>query len=149
MPEPRPLDACIQSAPTLSQVLAHAKLIGRAQKVLSSIAPAALVAASRVANIRRGELIIHADNGAVAVKLRQIGARLCRELLFQGIDCTGVNVAVQDGLRPAGPPAVALRPLPDAGRASLSALANDLPEDDPLRQSLTNLLARSARPEGG
>lgn len=147
MPEPRPLDACIQSAPTLSQILAHAKLIGRAQQVLASVAPAALVAASRVANIRKGELIIHADSGAVAVKLRQIGARLCRELLFQGIDCTVVNVAVQDGRPPADLPAAAVRPLPEGGRASLTALAEGLPKNDPLRQRLTNLLARSARPE--
>ncbi|HEY5762626.1 MAG TPA: DciA family protein [Rhodocyclaceae bacterium] len=148
MPELRPLDACIQGAPTLSQVLAHAKLLARAQQILASVAPAALVAASRVANIRRGELIIHADNGAVAVKIRQIGARLCRELSFQGIDCTAVNVVVQDGRRPVDPPAVAVRALSEGGRASLSALAEGLPDGDPLRQRLSELLARSARPEG-
>lgn len=148
MPELRPLDACIQGAPTLSQVLAHARLLARAQQILASVAPPALVAASRIANIRRGELIIHADNGAVAVKIRQIGARLCRELLFQGIDCTAVIVAVQDGERPRAAAGPAVRALPEGGRASLAALADGLPEADPLRQRLMEFLARAARPEG-
>lgn len=147
MPELRPLDACIQGAPTLSQVLAHAKLLARAQQVLVSVAPPALVAASRVANLRKGELIIHANNGAVAVKIRQLGARLCRELLFQGIDCTAINVAVQDSRLPAASLATTVRALPEGGRASLSALAEGLPVDDPLRQRLSDFLLRAARPE--
>ena len=147
MPELRPLDACLDGATTLSQVLEHAKLLARVQQVLLSVAPPPLVAACRVANLRRGELIIHAENGAVAAKLRQIGGRLCRELLFQGIDCTAIIVRVQDsGLpRPAAGPA--RKPLSDRARHSLETLANDLQDSDPLHLKLKEFLRKTAKRE--
>jgi hypothetical protein len=146
MPELRPLDACLQGAPTLSQVLAHAKLLSRAQQVLSSVAPPALANACCVANLRQGELVIHAENGAVAAKIRQLGGRLCRELLFQGIDCTAIIVRVQDGGLPHPPAGPAVRPLSEGARQSLAALAEELPNTDSLRQRLEELLRRTARP---
>lgn len=146
MPELRPLDACLEGAPTLSQVLDHARLLSRVQQVVSSVASPSLVTAIRVANLRRGELVIHADNGAVAAKLRQLGGRLSRELLFQGIDCTAIIVRVQDSGLPPPPAGPAGRRLSEGARRSIQSLADGLPESDSLHRKLMDLLRRTATP---
>lgn len=147
MPEPKLLDACIDGAPNLSQVLAHAKRLSRFQSAFASLIPPSLAAACRVANLRGDQLVIHADSGAVAAKIRQLSVRICRELSFQGLDCTGINVAVQDGPKARIMPAPAIRPVSAAAFSTIQSLIETLPSDDPLAERLGYLLERSVKAE--
>jgi hypothetical protein len=149
VPQPRPLGDCIDRADGLAKVLAHASLLDRARQILAGVIPPALAAAVRVANVRRGVLVIHADNGAVAAKMRQLGSRICRELLSQGIDCTEISVAVQGAGLPGGLPAAAARPLSAAARAHLHGLLARLPPEDPLALRIACLLERAVKAAAG
>jgi hypothetical protein len=60
-------------------------------------APPDLIQASRVVNSRNGMLVIAADNGAVAAKLRQLAPRLLKNLQKQRAQITGIQVQVQVG----------------------------------------------------
>lgn len=54
-----------------------------------------MAGASRVVNHRNGMLVIAADNGAIAAKLRQQAPRLLKNLQKQGAEITGIQVQVQ------------------------------------------------------
>lgn len=54
-----------------------------------------MAGASRVVNHRNGMLVIAADNGAIAAKLRQQAPRLLKNLRKQGAEITGIQVQVQ------------------------------------------------------
>lgn len=148
MPDPRSLDACVNAAAELSQVIAHAHKLTRAQAVFEQVVPAYLAAASRIANLRGGTLVIHADQGGVAAKLRQLSARLGRELLSQGLECNEIVVAVQGAPpRPAAPPSTPRR-LTGAACESLRSLLAGLPAGDPLAAGIERLL-QAALTEAG
>ncbi len=126
--------------------MAHARLLQKLGRIYRDTVPGHLGAASRVANFKSGTVVIHADNGAVAVKLRQMAPSLTREFSGRGIECTGVTVKVQaldisqQSSSPAG------RPLPAGARQNLGRLAEGLP-DSPLREAIEQLLARSLKEE--
>jgi hypothetical protein len=50
---------------------------------------------ARVANFRLGKLLIHAENGAVAAKIRQFGPRLASDLSNKEVKVTQIEVRVQ------------------------------------------------------
>lgn len=145
MPVAQPIDACLDTAGGLARVLEHARLLLRADAIYQRVAPAALASASRVANIKSGILVIHADNGAVAAKLHQFTGRLTNEFFKQGLECNGIQIAVQPAIpeivKQKVPPSA--RNLPPVARDALQTLAGQLPERDGLRAALERLL-RSA-----
>lgn len=67
----------------------------RLQNLLEGFLPAYLQPGTRVANLKRGKLVIHTDSGAVAVKLRQLTPRLAESYNQQGHEVTGIEVRVQ------------------------------------------------------
>lgn len=142
----QPIDECLASAGGLTRVLEHARLLLRADAIYQRLAPAALARASRVANLKSGILVIHADNGAVAAKLHQFTGRLANEFFKQGLECNGIQVTVQ----PAIPEIVKQklphtpRKLPPVARNDLQALAESLPASDGLRAALERLLRTEA-----
>lgn len=143
---PESLDHYLSHSDSTGRLMAHAGLLLRLSRIYREVAPTHLAAASRVANFKSGTVLIHADNGAVAVKLRQMAPSLSREFSIRGIECTGLTVKVQalDISRQSDQPVV--RPLsPGAGR-ELKELADSLP-DSPLRDAVETLLERSLRVE--
>lgn len=141
----QPIDECLASAGSLARILEHARLLLRADAIYQRVAPAALCRSSRVANLKSGILVIHADNGAVAAKLHQFTGRLTNEFFKQGLECSGIQVVVQPALpalvKQNLPPAA--KNLPPVARRDLGALAAALPDGDALRSALERLL-RSA-----
>ena len=127
-----------------ASVLAHARLLMRAQRAYDDFAPASLARASGVANIKLGSVVIHADNGAVAAKLRQMAQSLAREFLKRGFECNGVVIKVQERPRATSGPAPTLKPLPPRAGAELQELAASLPDGSPLKRGLQDFLARVA-----
>ena len=77
------------------KVMAHARLLQKLSRRFAAVAPSSLQQASRIANFKAGILVVHADNGAVAAKLRQRGQRISREMSLNGIECSGIEVKVQ------------------------------------------------------
>ena len=129
-----------------AKVMAHAQLLLRLNEIFRNVAPSHLVPASTVANFKSGILVIHALNGAVAAKLRQLAPTLVNELTQRGVDCRGLQIRVhavqaRTPARNAQP-----RPLTTGSCERLAALRESLPAS-PLRQAVERLLARSARQE--
>ena len=85
----------LDSDAAASRVMAHARLLLKLSRHFEAIAPVGLRHAAHVANFKSGKIIIHADNGAVATKIRQMSQRFCDELSKRGADCTGIEVKVQ------------------------------------------------------
>ena len=140
------LETYLESGEGAGKIIAHARLLVRLSRLYQELAPAHLGQSSRLANFKSGIVVIHAFNGAIAAKLRQIGPSLVDGFAKRGVECSGVQVKVQveenlDHSRPAR-----IKPLPEGGGRALERLRDALP-DSPLREALNDLLRCSAREE--
>lgn len=139
----QPLRRFVDAGSTLDNLREHAqRLIGLQQHVDAAL-PAALAAACHVANMRDGTLLIHADNGAVAAKLRQATPRLAEALGAQGVPLAGIKIAIRPihAAPPERPPT--RRAVSSHAQQDMQSLANRLPPDDPLRMALERFVTRS------
>ncbi|HMM55551.1 MAG TPA: DciA family protein [Candidatus Desulfobacillus sp.] len=140
----RSLDAYLNKADGLARLSAHAGRLLKLQRIYEKIAPSSLVAASRVANYRLGKVVIHADSGAVAAKLRQLRPSLVGDLSLEGVEVTEMQVKVQP-VYAASQHRRALRSpsVGSAAKSGLSRLADSLPADSPLKDALGRLVRDS------
>lgn len=140
------LDGFLRGAAAFAPLATHAALLLRAQTAYAQLVPANLAAASQVANLRRGTLIVMAANSGVAVKLRQVSPRILNGLRYQGLELTGLEVRVQPQVYPRG----SARPHQErvapgtAARAGMGALAERLDAASPMTEALRRLLDRLA-----
>ena len=136
----------LNSDAAIGRVMAHARLLQKLSRRFEAIAPMGLRHSARVANVRSGKVVIHADNGAVAAKIRQMSQRLCDELRKGGVECMELEVKVQP--RQSAYPTTTSTQKPLSGKAfgTLQATAENLPAG-PLRAALDHLLQRAARTE--
>lgn len=140
----RSLDAYLNSAGGLARLSAHAGRLVKLQRVFERIAPSYLAASSRVANFKLGKVVIHADSGAVAAKLRQMLPGLLDKFSNEGAEVTEILVKVQPNHvaaqqnNPGQAPALA-----SSAKADLRRLAGELPADSPLKAALERLVRRS------
>lgn len=111
------------------------------QTTLAEILPAALSRSVTVAASSTGELILLADNGAVAAKLRQIAPRILNHFRLRGMEATGIRVQTQASIRH--------KPLPQKqillgtpARQALLKLASGL-ADSPLKAAIEKLGQRA------
>lgn len=128
------------------RVMARARLLLALSRRFEAAAPAGLANAARVANYKSGKVVIHADNGAVAAKIRQMGGRLGTEFSREVGECSGIEVKVQPRQIPAQSTGSHLKPLSAAACGSLRDMATRLPPGS-LRTALDTLLARALRQE--
>lgn len=140
----RLLTDCLDADPSMARLTTHARRLLNLQRSLDAAAPAALARSCRVANFKLGVVFIHADNGAVAAKLRQITARLGDEFRKRGAEVTEIRVKVQPatGNNPTRL-SVSSYTVSVAAKRGLTSLADRLPEESPLRQALKRLVGRS------
>ncbi len=140
----RSLDAYLNSAGGLARLSAHAGRLVKLQRVFERIAPSYLAASSRVANFKLGKVVIHADSGAVAAKLRQLLPSLVDEFSLKGAEVTEILVKVQPSHAAAQQNSRVQAPvLATSAKADLRRLAGDLPADSPLKAALERLVRRS------
>jgi hypothetical protein len=128
------------------KVLAHARELLRLSRLYQGIAPAYLSGASRLVNYKSGTVIIHAANGAVAAKLRQLATTLADGFSRRGVACRAVEVrvrAIEFQPQPASP---RQKPLSGQTFQTLGGLRDTLPDSE-LRQAVDSLIRRSACPE--
>lgn len=131
----------LAAADAFARIAEQAGRLQRLQVLLDAALPAYLLPGTRIANLKRGKVVIHADSGAVAVKLRQLAPRLAESFVQQGHEVTGIEVRVQARRRPAtgsrqtSPKTLGLRP-----KQALTSLASGLEEDSPVRRAIEKLL---------
>ena len=136
----------LDSDAAASRVMAHARLLLKLSRHFEAIAPAGLRHAAHVANFKSGKIVIHADNGAVATKIRQMSQRFCDELSKRGADCTGIEVKVQPREITVQSTTSTQKPLSAKARGVLRSTSENLPKG-PLREALDRLLQRAAKAE--
>ena len=140
------LEQYLDADDAAGRVMAHARLLLRLERGFAASVPAGLAAAAHVANYKSGKLIIHADNGAVAAKLRQMGTRICSELSKSGAECSGIDVRVQPRQIRTHSSTSTEKPLSMKTVAQLRSTAKTLPKG-PLQAALETLLTRAAKAE--
>ena len=129
----------------LQAILVHVSRLAALQQAYAGSISTTLARRSRVAYEQAGVLVVVADTGAVAAKLRQLAPRIVNEIVksVPEINAMKVEVQVTDGPLRAGP-----RPRIGAGAIrSLGGLRDTLP-DSSLRQALSRLLAGARRSDG-
>lgn len=143
---PQPLNNYLSDGDGVGRLMAHAALLQKLAHIYANTAPEHLGRVSRVANYKSGTVVIHADNGAVAVKLRQMAPSFAREFSNRGVECNGVQVKVQALEISDHSPQPVVRPLSGRTSDGLQELAQGM-RASPLREAIETLLRRAARTE--
>lgn len=129
-----------------SRLMAHARLLIKLSRRFAAIAPTTLRHSAHVANYKSGKVVIHADNGAVAVKIRQMGRRLCDELSKGTVECSEIEVKVQPLQIHSQSVTSTVKPISSKALDILDSKRNELPPG-PLRNALESLIARAVKRE--
>jgi len=125
------------SLPELQALNRELRQLAALQSVLTEVLPGDLAAATQVALVKAGELILSADNGAVAAKLRQIAPRILVFLRQRGFEITGIRLQVQVRVRDNPLPQKQIS-LSSNARSAIDLLSERL-DASPLRTALKRL----------
>ncbi len=145
----RTLDTYLSTAGSLARLSAHAGRLLKLQRIFEQCAPSYLTTASRVANYKSGRVVIHADSGAVAAKLRQMLPSVADNFSLVGAEVTEIQVKVQPGdvaMQHAGPRnkrAVRRAAISEDAKERLQSLADALPDGSALKTPLQRLVRDS------
>ena len=134
---PQRLNSFFASSKELSQISGKVQQLRAFQLHYEQVAPPSLLGASHVLQIEQSVLILAANNGAVAAKLRQMAPDMVRQLQVHGCEVTGIQVRVQVTLPPikhtATPSSMSIQ-----AKQRLFDLAATL-ADSPLKRALQRL----------
>lgn len=138
-----PLSRFLGHGETLSRLHDHARRLQQLQTQLERALPGPLGRACAVANLKGETLVIIAQSGSVAARLRQMAPSLTRAMGTTGGPLiSGIQVKVALTTEPEPRPQPPSRTIGNNGRDSLATLIEQLPEGDELRRSLERLLER-------
>lgn len=136
------LRAYLDSAAGIAALLPQAERLLELRRIYSKAVPEQLLRSSSVVNYRQQQVVIFAENNAVAAKLRLLSPRLVNDFLKCGVEITGIRLEVQPRQAPGKDLMHKRAMLSRAGAESLDALARQLP-DSRLKQALAQMVARS------
>ena len=137
---PHRLKAYLASNLELRQLSSKAEQLTALQRHYELLAPPSLLLCSRILQLREKVVVIAADNGAVAAKLRQMTTELISLFQARGCEVTGIQIKVQV----TAPPPVSSSEPRVLGKVAQDAL-NKLEEklaDSPLKTALKRLSKR-------
>lgn len=134
----RPLQDFVHARGPLAALAAAADTLLALDAAWQKLLPPALAGQCRAVRIRDDELVVFADNGMVAARLRMLGSSLLPALTRAGYPASRVKIKVDPVLHPA-PRAKAIG-IGERGIAALEAAAHTLPHPD-----IADALARFAR----
>jgi len=134
------LRAYLDSAAGIAGLLPQAERLIELRRIYSRVVPEQLLRSSSVVNYKQRNVVIFAENNAVAAKLRLLSPRLVNDFSKSGVEVTGIRVEVQPRSETPQPPASKRAKLSPAGFESLRALAKRLPESR-LKQALAGMVA--------
>lgn len=123
------------------EVVSRAKRLLALERLYANCVPEPLLRASAVANLRDGVLLLTADNGAIASKLKHLAPTLLEKIRKANQEVTQIQINVRVGSdeRSSQPP---LKPgISSAGVHQIEALTETLPESS-LKAALLRLAAR-------
>lgn len=135
------LRAYLDSAVGIASLLPQAERLIELRRIYSKLVPRQLLQSSAIVNYRQGNIVIFADNSAIAAKLRLLSPRLVNDFSKSGVEVTGIRLEVQPRPGPAHQAAPKRARLSRAGADSLDALARQLP-DSKLKRTLSELARR-------
>ncbi|UTH75505.1 DUF721 domain-containing protein [Chromobacterium sp. IIBBL 290-4] len=105
----RPLNDITRQDQTLARLTAAARELMALDRAFKKLIPAAMAEACRAVRIRDDELVLHADNGIVAARLRMTAPGLLPQLAKQGYIASKVRVKVAlQVVRPKKPKSLAI-----------------------------------------
>jgi hypothetical protein len=135
----------LRSLRTLEAIVVRVEQLAALERAYVAAIPREFANRSRVAYERAGTVVVSADTGAVAAKLRQLAPRIVNEIVKSAPEVTSMRVEVQIVQSSKRPPQ--LRPkIGSHGLASLRELRDALP-DSPLREALGRLVSRGEKGE--
>jgi len=138
------LRAYLDSVAGIAALLPQAERLVELRRIYQEIMPEQLSRSSSIVNYKRENVVIFAENNAIAAKIKLLSPRLINDFSKRGVQITGIHLEVQ----PRQEAHAALSPkqakLSDTGAESLESLARRLP-DSKLRQAVTDLAGRKAR----
>ena len=127
----------------MAQLAAHAGRLLKLQQIIEATVPTALAKYCRVANYKLGIVVIHADNGAIATKLRQIAPRLSDELRSCGTEVTEICIKVQPrDVLPTYSQGKHIAVISEQTKQGLTKLSTELPQGSSLKAALERLVKR-------
>jgi hypothetical protein len=138
----RSLEDYLSADASLARLSAHARRLLQFQRLFEAVTP--LARQSRIANVRLGKIVIHANNSTVATKLRQLEPRLVAVFRNEVTEVTGLDIRLQP--RSASPGPIRKEPVAGIGvrqKHALTSLADGLPEGSSLKEALKRLVSRS------
>jgi hypothetical protein len=134
------LNTFFTGSPELRDLAQRVGQLAALERLYRNSVPATLADASRVIGLERQNLVIGADNGAVAAKLRQLAPHILLQMQGDGVEVTGILVKVQVG-QPLAPPSSPPPALGKTGREQIAILASTL-DNSPLKSALLRLIKR-------
>jgi len=141
------LRAYLDSAVGIAGLLPQAERLIELRRIYSKLVPQQLLRSSSIVNYKQKNVVIFAENNAIAAKLRLLSPRLVNDFSKCGVEVTGIRLEVQPRQAPLKE-TVPKRPrLSPAGAESLEALARQLP-DSKLKQALAGFAARGRSAQG-
>ena len=127
----------LDNLPEFQAVNRELRQLAALQNALAELLPDNLATFSGVALAKTGELILFADNGAVAVKLRHMAPRILVSLRQRGFEITGIHVQVQVRIRDNPLPQKQIS-LSSEARCAIDLLSDRL-NPSPLKSALKRL----------
>jgi hypothetical protein len=143
----RKLQSYFTSTTGLAALAERVARVSELQRLWENLAPQPLSQLCKVSGLQDRILVVYANNGAIAAKVRQLAPTVLEKFQKRGVEVTAILVRVQASYRPPQErPPKTLR-LGSAGFASLRQLAGQL-EGSPLKQALEAMLERHAIEDG-
>jgi hypothetical protein len=127
--------------PEFNALSAHSKKTAAAQQLWLAIAPEQIVPYCHASSLENKQLLLRADNNAVAAKIKLLMPSLLIQLEKQGSEVTAIQVKVQVKSSPQAKVKVA-KTLSKTSAASIDVLAKKL-QGTPLGASLAKLASRT------
>jgi len=137
------LRAYLDSATGISALLPHAERLIELRRIYQEIMPQQLLRSSTIVNYKQENLVIFAENNAIAAKIKLLSPRLVSDFSRRGLQVTGIRLEVQPRQIPPEEPMEKHARLSSAGAESLQDLAKRLP-DSKLKQAVAELAAQVA-----
>ena len=138
----RSLEDCLMADAGLARLSTHIQRLLQLQRRFESTGP--LARQARVANLKFGRITIHAVNGAVAAKLRQLEPSLTSVFRTVAPEVTGIDIRVQARVEKRVMPSPQARNgIGYKQKQGLTSLADSLPEGSALKAALARLAERS------
>jgi len=142
------LRAYLDSAAGIAALLPQAERLIELRRIYKEIMPQQLLRSSSIVNYKQENVVIFAENNAIAAKIKLLSPRLVNDFSKRGLQVTGIRLEVQPRENPAQRPPQKHAQLSRAGAESLQALARRLPNSK-LKQTLAELAAHGTSEHEG